>query len=108
MANQIDDATMLASILSGGVIGGTVALADRGFGRAKYAIPAGMVMGIFLDYQLKKRRNKESIEVSKGYFEKMWEWVRDNEAEDVPESNSYWSALSQSLAALATIGLTSA
>ena len=69
MPSTLDEDSLLTALLSGGIIGGSVALVDKNFERSKYAIPAGMVLGIFLDYQLKKMRKSESIEVSKSYFE---------------------------------------
>ena len=106
-ANQLDEATLLSAILSGGVIGGAVSLADRGLDRAKYAVPLGMAFGIFLDYQLKKRRNKENIEVAKGYFETLARYVTDIDPSNVmdADTNAYWSTLTFSLASIATIAL---
>ena len=68
---ELDESVLLSSILSGGVIGGVVGLADRSLDRAKYAVPIGMVLGIFLDYQLKKKRSYEHVEISKTVFEKI-------------------------------------
>ena len=54
---EIDESVLLSAILSGGVIGGAVGLVDRNFDRARYAVPIGMVLGVFLDYQLKLKRS---------------------------------------------------
>ena len=72
---QIDESTLLNAVLSGGVIGGAVGLIDKGFGRAKYAVPLGIALGIFLDYNLKKLQVGEHLEVAKAYFTKLWEKV---------------------------------
>lgn len=53
-------------------------------------------------------RNKESIEISKGYFEKLYDWAY---TQSTPESlawadtNPYWSTLSQGLATIAAMAL---
>ena len=96
-----DNSMLLSALLSGGVIGGTVGFIDNSFDRAKWAIPAGMLLGIFLDYQLKKAKHDTHVEVAKGYFAHLWE---DSDPL-LPETNTYWSALVSSLAVVSTITL---
>ena len=115
---EFDNSMLLSAILSGGVIGGSVGLLDKGFDRAKWAIPAGMLLGIFLDYQLKKRTNSEHIEIVKDYFVTLWV---DPDADEgyhdegyhkcflperkvlLPETNAYWNTLLTSMAAIASV-----
>ena len=96
---EFDNSMLLSAILSGGVIGGSVGLLDNSFDRAKWAVPLGMMLGIFLDYQLKKKQNSEHIEVAKGYFETLWE-----EAKALgPETNSYWNTMLTSMAVITSL-----
>ncbi len=105
---EFDNSMLLSAILSGGVIGGSVGLLDNSFDRAKWAVPLGMVLGIFLDYQLKKKQNSEHIEIATGYFDKLWEeqgftewdefdqegityWEKNQPL--LPETNNYWNTL---------------
>jgi hypothetical protein len=101
---EIDESVLLSAVLSGGVIGGVVGLADRGFDRAKYAIPIGMLLGIFLDYQLKKKRSYEHVEVSKSFFDNLWENV-SNIKQLSPEINQYWQTITDSLGTIAGLVL---
>ena len=106
MPTTLDEDSLLTALLSGGIIGGSVALVDKNFERSKYAIPAGMILGVFLDYQLKKMRKSESIEVSKSYFEYLADLVaKEPVGFRLPDANPYWSAMTTSLAGLATLGL---
>ena len=106
--SRLDEDSLLAAILSGGVIGGSVALADRNFERSKYAIPVGMMLGVFLDYQLKKARKSESIEITRGYFEYLADLVATEPmGYRLPQTDPYWATLTSGLAGLATVGLIS-
>ena len=59
-SENLNDSLFLSALVSGGIIGGTVALVDQNFERAKFAIPLGMGLGIFLDYNVKKMQNHET------------------------------------------------
>ena len=41
---ELDESVLLSSVLSGGVIGGIVALSDKTLDRAVYAVPIGMLL----------------------------------------------------------------
>jgi hypothetical protein len=96
---EFDNTMLLSAILSGGVIGGAVGLIDRNFERAYWAVPAGMAIGIFLDYQLKKSQNLEHVEIAKEFLKTTW----DDSKKLGPETNSYWSTILGSLGAMVVL-----
>ncbi len=101
---EMDESVLLSAVLSGGVIGGVVGLSDRSFARARFAVPIGMLLGIFLDYQLKKKRSYEHVEVSKSYFDSLWGKI-SNLAPLSPETNQYWQTITDSLGTIAGLVL---
>ena len=72
---QFDESALLSAVLSAGVIGGAVGLLDRGLQRAKYAVPLGLALGILLDYQLKRLRIGEHIEIAKEFITEAWDYT---------------------------------
>ena len=104
--STLDQETLLAALISGGVIGGAVGLVDRSMERSKYAIPLGMGLGIYLDYQWKKRRTTEHVEIVKGYFDRLWDAVGEDPGDKLPY-DPYWSTLATALVGVATFALSS-
>jgi len=102
--STLDKNTLLSSLLSGGVIGGIVSIADANIPNRQAAIVLGLSLGILLDYQLKKARSEEHVEISKATLEKLWAGVTEKEVLE-PETTSYWSTVVASLGMLAGISL---
>jgi hypothetical protein len=100
---EFDEATLVSALMSGGVIGGLVALTDR-WVDGKIAVPIGMVIGILLDYKLKQSRTTEQLEMSKTYFASLWQKISGDKIL-TPETNAYWEGVTSSLAAVASLSL---
>ena len=94
-----DNNILFECIISGGVVGGLVTLLDKSFDRAKWAIPAGVLLGITLDYWFKKAVKEQNIEITKTYIQKLW----DNTLDLLPETNDYWSTITSGLTVITTI-----
>ena len=82
---EYDNSVLLSALLSGGVIGGSLMLVDRGFSeRSKLGLVFGIGLGILLDYNLKKNTTQESISFFNGWLDDLWTDVqrRKNARED--------------------------
>ena len=79
---EFDNSTLLSALTSAGIIGGSLMLVDRAFTeRSKWGVVGGVVLGVFLDYNLKKSTNDQTISFFSEYLDDLWNDVQRRKIE---------------------------
>ena len=94
IAKSLDNNALLAAIISGGIISGTVSLLEGNFEKSKYIFPAAIAVGIFADYQLKRKVSSENIRIVGEFFSDL---EREEKSTSVDYLRSQLSAVSNVL-----------